>query len=73
MAQCRLCHPLYSRCMMKDYMKLPVLYMRGGTSKGAYLYAPDLPTDPTERDAMILSSMGVQMYVKLMGLEEQTL
>ena len=51
MAQCRLCHPLYSRCMMKDYMKLPVLYMRGGTSKGAYLYAPDLPTDPTERDA----------------------
>lgn len=58
MAQWRLCHPLYARYMMKDYMKLPVLYMRGGTSKGAYLYAPDLPTDPTERDAMILSLYG---------------
>jgi 4-oxalomesaconate tautomerase len=36
------------RCMM----------MRGGTSKGAYFLADDLPFDPAERDALLLSLMG---------------
>lgn len=36
------------RCMM----------MRGGTSKGAYFLAADLPADPAARDALILSLMG---------------
>lgn len=36
------------RCMM----------MRGGTSKGAYFLASDLPADPAARDALLLSLMG---------------
>lgn len=36
------------RCMM----------FRGGTSKGAYFLADDLPADPAARDAAILSIMG---------------
>jgi len=36
------------RCMM----------MRGGTSKGAYFLAEDLPADEAERDALLLAIMG---------------
>lgn len=36
------------RCMM----------MRGGTSKGAYFLADDLPSDEAERDRLLLSIMG---------------
>ncbi|HEU5028544.1 MAG TPA: 4-oxalomesaconate tautomerase [Spirillospora sp.] len=36
------------RCMM----------MRGGTSKGAYFLAADLPADPAERDELLLRVMG---------------
>ncbi|MGI5328246.1 4-oxalomesaconate tautomerase [Actinomadura nitritigenes] len=36
------------RCMM----------MRGGTSKGAYFLADDLPADPAERDELLLRVMG---------------
>ena len=32
--------------------------MRGGTSKGAYFLASDLPTDIAERDRILLSAMG---------------
>lgn len=34
------------------------LWMRGGTSKGAYFLAEDLPSDPAERDRLLLSIMG---------------
>lgn len=34
------------------------LWMRGGTSKGAYFLAPDLPADPAARDALLLRIMG---------------
>ena len=37
---------------------IPVLYMRGGTSKGAFFLANDLPVDPFERDALLLRIMG---------------
>ena len=36
----------------------PVMWMRGGTSKGAYFLAADLPSDPTARDALLLKIMG---------------
>lgn len=36
----------------------PVMWMRGGTSKGGYFLADDLPADPTERDAFLLRVMG---------------
>ena len=37
---------------------VPCTWMRGGTSKGAYFLADDLPRDAAERDALLLSIMG---------------
>ncbi|MET1022002.1 MAG: PrpF domain-containing protein, partial [Arthrobacter sp.] len=37
---------------------VPCLLMRGGTSKGAYFLASDLPADPGARDALLLRIMG---------------
>jgi len=34
------------------------MWMRGGTSKGAYFLADDLPRDPKRRDALLLRIMG---------------
>jgi len=34
------------------------MWMRGGTSKGGYFLASDLPQNPAERDALLLSLMG---------------
>jgi len=36
----------------------PVMWMRGGTSKGGYFLASDLPADTAERDAFLLRAMG---------------
>src|SRR5579863_8001459 len=38
--------------------RIPCMMLRGGTSKGAYFLADDLPADPAARDALILSIMG---------------
>lgn len=37
---------------------IPCLWMRGGTSKAAVFLASDLPTDPKDRDALLLGVMG---------------
>ncbi|POM23180.1 4-oxalomesaconate tautomerase [Actinomadura rubteroloni] len=37
---------------------MPCMLMRGGTSKGAYFRAEDLPADPAERNALLLRIMG---------------
>ncbi len=34
------------------------MWMRGGTSKGGYFLAGDLPADPGARDALLLAVMG---------------
>ena len=34
------------------------MLMRGGTSKGAFFVADDLPSDPAERDDLLLRVMG---------------
>lgn len=36
----------------------PVMWMRGGTSKGAYFVASDLPDDQPARDALLLHFLG---------------
>lgn len=36
----------------------PCMWMRGGTSKGGYFLASDLPADASERDAFLLKVMG---------------
>lgn len=43
---------------MKGYKKIPVLFMRGGTSRGAYLWSDDLPQNQAQRDEVILSLYG---------------
>jgi len=37
---------------------IPVMVLRGGTSKGAYFLAEDLPAGPAERDDLLLRVMG---------------
>lgn len=37
---------------------IPCLWMRGGTSKGAYFLASDLPPDAAARDSLLLRIMG---------------
>ncbi|WP_213767662.1 4-oxalomesaconate tautomerase [Caballeronia sp. dw_19] len=37
---------------------IPCMLMRGGTSKGAFFLAEDLPTDPATRDRVLLAVMG---------------
>ncbi|MEM9223401.1 MAG: 4-oxalomesaconate tautomerase [Pseudomonadota bacterium] len=37
---------------------IPCLWMRGGTSKGGYFLASDLPADPDTRDALLCRIMG---------------
>ncbi len=37
---------------------IPCLWMRGGTSKGAYFLAADLPAEPAARDGLLLRIMG---------------
>jgi len=37
---------------------IPAVYMRGGTSKGVFFRASDLPQDPVQRDAILLRVVG---------------
>ena len=37
---------------------IPCIWMRGGTSKGGYFLASDMPSDVAERDRLLLSIMG---------------
>lgn len=37
---------------------IPCMVMRGGTSKGLYFIASDLPADTAERDRLLLAAMG---------------
>src|ERR1700759_2221758 len=46
------------RCMM----------MRGGTSKGLYFLAADLPPQPEQRDALLLRIMGSGHPLQIDGL-----
>ena len=39
-------------------VKIPTVYMRGGTSKGLFFHAKDLPEDPRVRDRVILAAYG---------------
>lgn len=39
-------------------LRIPTLYMRGGTSKGVFFLASDLPADPAQRDRLLLRVIG---------------
>jgi len=44
--------------MSQQESGVPCTWMRGGTSKGAYFLASDLPENASERDALLLGIMG---------------
>ncbi len=52
------CEPLSARCM----------WMRGGTSKGGYFLASDLPRDRARRDAFLLAAMGSPDTLQIDGM-----
>jgi len=39
-------------------LRIPAVYMRGGTSKGVFFLANDLPSDPAKRDRILLRVIG---------------
>ncbi len=43
---------------MHEFLTIPAVFMRGGTSKGVYLMEDDLPKDPAARDLAILDIYG---------------
>jgi 4-oxalomesaconate tautomerase len=44
------------------------MQMRGGTSRGLYFLAADLPADPAERDALLIAIMGSGHPLQINGL-----
>lgn len=46
----------------------PCMWMRGGTSKGAFFLADDLPSDVAERDAFLLRIMGSPDHRQIDGM-----
>jgi 4-oxalomesaconate tautomerase len=53
---------------MQSHLSIPCLLMRGGTSKGPYFKASDLPTDIAERDRVLLAVMGSPDIRQIDGL-----
>src|SRR5690349_14229377 len=39
-------------------LRIPAVYMRGGTSKGVFFLKDDLPEDPTTREKLLLRVIG---------------
>ena len=46
---------------------IPCMVMRGGTSKGPFFLASDLPGDPAQRDRVLLAVMGCPWWRMLGG------
>jgi 4-oxalomesaconate tautomerase len=53
---------------MSDLVGIPCLLMRGGTSKGPYFRAEDLPADVATRDRVLLAVMGSPDIRQIDGL-----
>ncbi|MBK4216843.1 4-oxalomesaconate tautomerase [Paracoccus caeni] len=53
---------------MNDLIPIPCVMMRGGTSKGPFFLATDLPADPVERDRLLLSVMGSGHPLQIDGI-----
>ena len=47
---------------------IPCVLMRGGTSRGPYLLASDLPSDPRERDEVLIRIMGSGHELEIDGI-----
>lgn len=53
---------------MSDQIKIPCLFMRGGTSRGPYFLKSDLPDDIKKRDKILLAAMGSPDVRQIDGL-----
>ncbi len=53
---------------MRDIVGIPCLFMRGGTSRGPYFLASDLPADIPTRDRVLLAVMGSPDLRQIDGL-----
>lgn len=53
---------------MSGLIKIPCVMMRGGTSRGPYFRAEDLPADIAERDRVLLSVMGSGHHLQIDGI-----
>src|SRR4051812_40943850 len=51
-----------------DQIRVPCVMMRGGTSRGPFFLAEDLPSDPWQRDAVLLSVMGAGHDLEIDGI-----
>ena len=51
-----------------DQIQIPCVMMRGGTSRGPFFLASDLPSDPNQRDAVLLSVMGAGHELQIDGI-----
>src|SRR5262245_14974518 len=50
------------------FRRIPCVLMRGGTSRGPYLLASDLPADPPQRDRVLLRIMGSPHPLQVDGI-----
>ncbi|RUM23979.1 4-oxalomesaconate tautomerase [Rhizobium vallis] len=53
---------------MNDLISIPCVLMRGGTSKGPFFLASDLPSEPASRDQVLLSVMGSGHPLQIDGI-----
>ncbi|HEY0418551.1 MAG TPA: 4-oxalomesaconate tautomerase, partial [Acetobacteraceae bacterium] len=53
---------------MSDQIRIPCVMMRGGTSRGPFFLASDLPSHPPHRDAVLLSVMGAGHELEIDGI-----
>lgn len=53
---------------MSDQIRIPCVMMRGGTSRGPFFLASDLPSDPVDRDTLLLSVMGAGHELEIDGI-----
>lgn len=54
--------------MQDDLVRIPCVMMRGGTSKGPFFLASDLPADPAARDALLIEIMGSGHPLQIDGI-----
>ena len=54
--------------MQDDLVRIPCVMMRGGTSKGPFFLASDLPADPAARDALLIEILGSGHPLQIDGI-----
>ncbi|MFM7345812.1 MAG: 4-oxalomesaconate tautomerase [Tagaea sp.] len=53
---------------MDDLVRIPCVLMRGGTSRGPFFLADDLPADPASRDGVLIAALGAGHRLQIDGI-----